>query len=68
MGTNLKGKLFIFVIISIIIMSTISVTENVKESLLKVALELQLKLGRRIDLNEAIRYLLTKGIKETRSS
>jgi hypothetical protein len=44
-------------------MSTISVTEDVKEALLKVASELQLKLGRRVDLNEAIRYLLTKGIK-----
>jgi predicted CopG family antitoxin len=44
-------------------MSTISVTEDVKEALLKIASELQLKLGRRVDLNEAIRYLLTKGIK-----
>jgi len=44
-------------------MNTISVTEDVKEALLKIASELQLKLGRRVDLNEAIRYLLTKGIK-----
>ncbi|MCC5998430.1 MAG: hypothetical protein LM573_05070 [Thermofilum sp.] len=40
--------------------TTISVTEDVKEALLRVASELQLKLGRRVDLNEAIRYLLIK--------
>jgi KaiC/GvpD/RAD55 family RecA-like ATPase len=40
--------------------TTISVTEDVKEALLKVAAELQMKLGRRVDLNEAIRYLLTR--------
>ena len=44
-------------------MSTISVTEDVKEALLRVASELQIRWGRRVDLNEAIRYLLTKGIK-----
>jgi hypothetical protein len=49
------------VVISIPIMTTISVTEDVKEALLKVVSELQLKLGRRVDLNEAIRYLLTRG-------
>jgi hypothetical protein len=43
--------------------STISVTEDVKEALLRVASELQLKWGRRVDLNEAIRYLISKGIK-----
>ena len=42
-------------------MTTISVTEDVKEALLRVASELQIKLGRRVDLNEAIRYLLTRG-------
>jgi len=42
-------------------MTTISVTDDVKEALLKVASELQLKLGRRVDLNEAIRYLLVRG-------
>ncbi|MGB9718725.1 MAG: hypothetical protein ACP5PQ_05495 [Thermoproteota archaeon] len=44
-------------------MSTISVTEDVKEALLKVASELQLKWGRRVDLNEAIRYLIARGVK-----
>ena len=40
--------------------TTISVTEDVKEALLRVASELQLRLGRRVDLNEAIRYLLLR--------
>jgi predicted CopG family antitoxin len=44
-------------------MTTISVTENVKRALLKIASELQSKLGIRIDLNEAIRYLLKGGKK-----
>jgi len=41
-------------------MTTISVTDDVKDKLLKVASELQIKLGRRIDLNEAIRFLLVE--------
>lgn len=44
-------------------MSTIAVTEDVKKALLKIASELQLKWGRRVDLNEAIRYLITRGVK-----
>jgi predicted CopG family antitoxin len=43
--------------------STISVTEDVKEALLKIAAELQMKLGRRVDLNDAIRYLLRTHVK-----
>jgi predicted CopG family antitoxin len=39
-------------------MTTISVTEEVKRKLLKVASELQLKLGRRVDLNEALSFLI----------
>jgi len=39
-------------------MSTISIKEDVKEELLKFASELQIKLGRRVDYNEAIRHLL----------
>lgn len=38
--------------------TTISVTEDVKQKLLKVASELQLKLGRRVDLNEALIFLI----------
>ena len=41
-------------------MTTISVTEDVKQKLLKVASELQIKLGHRVDLNEALRYLVDK--------
>jgi predicted CopG family antitoxin len=39
-------------------MTTISVTEDVKQKLLKVASELQLKLGHRVDLNEALSFLV----------
>jgi len=45
-------------------MTTISVTDDVKEKLLKIASELQIKLRRRIDLNEAIRYLLSRDEKK----
>ncbi len=45
-------------IIAVISMTTISVTEDVKEKLLKVASELQIKLGRRVDLNDALRFLV----------
>lgn len=41
-------------------MTTISVTEDVKQKLLKVASELQIKLGRRVDLNEALMFLVDK--------
>lgn len=40
------------------IMTTISVSEDVKQKLLKVASELQIKLGRRVDLNEALSFLV----------
>jgi hypothetical protein len=41
-------------------MTTISVTDEVKEKLLKIASELQIKLGRRVDLDEALQYLLNE--------
>ncbi len=41
-----------------VFMTTISVTEDVKQKLLKVASELQIKLGRRVDLNEALGFLV----------
>jgi len=41
-------------------MTTISVSEDVKQKLLRVASELQIKLGRRIDLNEALSFLVDK--------
>lgn len=46
-------------------MTTISVTDNVKEKLLKLASELQIKLGRRVSLNEAIQYLISEKEKKT---
>ena len=42
------------------IMTTVAVTREVKRRLLRVASELQLKLGRKVELNEAISYLLTR--------
>ena len=41
-------------------MSTISIKKDVKEELLRFASELQMTLGRRVDYNEAIRYLLMR--------
>jgi hypothetical protein len=40
-------------------MSTISVTSDVKEKLFKIATKLQVRLGRRVDLNETIDYLIS---------
>src|SRR5271157_4210410 len=51
-------KVYIFVIEIITFMTTISVTEDVKQKLLEVASELQIKLGHRVDLNEALRFLV----------
>ena len=45
-------------IVNVMSMTTISVTDDVKEKLLKVASELQIKLGRRVDLNDALRFLV----------
>ena len=39
-------------------MTTISVSEDVKQKLLRVASELQIKMGRRVDLNEALSFLV----------
>jgi len=48
------------IIIYVIVMTTISVTDDVKEKLLKIASELQIKLRRRVNLNEAIRFLINE--------
>ncbi len=40
-------------------MTTISISNDVRDELLKHAAELQLKLGRRVDLEEAVRHLLS---------
>jgi hypothetical protein len=55
-----KSICFIVVIVCVVVMTTISVTDEVKEKLLKIASELQIKLGRRVDLDEALRYLLSE--------
>jgi len=47
-------------------MPTISVTEDVKEKLLRVASELQNKMGRRVDLNDALRFLVDQREKNPR--
>ena len=47
-------------------MTTISVTEDVKEKLLKVASELQIKMGRRVDLNDALCFLVDQRKKNPR--
>jgi hypothetical protein len=54
---------FIFNIATIIIMmtmTTISVSTEVRDELLRYAAELQAKLGRRVDLEEAVRHLLSR--------
>jgi len=43
---------------NIIDMTTISVTDDVRDKLFKIASELQIRLHRRVDLNEAIRFLI----------
>jgi len=43
-----------------IIMTTISVTDDVRERLLRIASELQIRLRRRVNLNEAILYLISE--------
>ena len=47
-------------------MNTITVTGDVKEKLLKVASEVQIRTGRRVDLNDAIRFLVDQRDKNPR--
>jgi hypothetical protein len=44
----------------VVVVTTIAVSDDVKARLLRVASELQIKLGRRVDLDEALRYLLSE--------
>jgi hypothetical protein len=55
---NNKSYIVIETINYVISMTTISVSEDVKAKLLKVASGLQIKLGRRVDLNEALSFLV----------
>jgi hypothetical protein len=43
-----------------VVMTTISVTDDVKQKLLRIASKLQIKLGRRVDLNEALLYIISE--------
>ena len=45
-------------VIGVIIMTTIAIKEETKRELLKFVSELQIKLGRRVDFDEAIKFLL----------
>jgi len=38
--------------------TTVSITEEVREKLTKIAADIQKEKGRRVDLNEAIEYLI----------
>lgn len=40
-------------------MTTIAVDDDVRDDLLRISAELQLKLGRRVNYNDVLRYLLT---------
>lgn len=55
------GDMHIFLLwqsVYMVVMTTISVTEDVKQKLLRIASELQIRLGRRVDLNEALRFII----------
>ncbi|MCX6648948.1 MAG: hypothetical protein NTV61_06115 [Candidatus Bathyarchaeota archaeon] len=41
-------------------MTTIAVDNDVRDELLKISAELQMKLGRRVNYNDVIRYLIGK--------
>jgi len=41
-------------------MTTIAVDDDVRDELLKISAELQMKLGRRVNYNDVIRYLIGK--------
>jgi len=40
--------------------TTIAVDEDVRDELLKISAELQMRLGRRVNYNDVIRYLIGK--------
>ncbi len=46
-------------------MTTIAIKDETKRELLRVATELQMKFGRRVDLDEIIRFLLQQRKKRT---
>lgn len=44
-------------------MTTIAVDDDVRDKLLRISAELQLKLGRRVNYNEVLRYLIESRLK-----
>jgi hypothetical protein len=44
-------------------MTTIAVDDDIKEELLRISSQLQIKFGRRIDFNEVLRYLIQCQVK-----
>lgn len=47
-------------IFAVVAVTTIAVSDDVKARLLRVASELQIRFGRRVNLNEALNYLLSE--------
>ncbi len=46
--------------------TTITVSDSLRAQLVKVAAELQIKLGRKVDYEDAIRYLMSKSRKDVK--
>lgn len=46
--------------------TTVSITEVVREKLVRIAADLQKKQGRRVDINEAIEYLISNSAKHAK--
>jgi predicted CopG family antitoxin len=60
----LKGLLIpIIIAITVIDMTTIAVDDDVRDELLRISAELQLKLGHRVNYNDVIRYLIESRLK-----
>jgi predicted CopG family antitoxin len=60
----LKGLLIpIIIAITVIDMTTIAVDDEVRDELLRISAELQLKLGHRVNYNDVIRYLIESRLK-----
>lgn len=54
-----QGLIITFIIVIIVIgMTTIAVDDDVRDELLRISAELQLKLGRRVNYNDVLRYLI----------
>ena len=47
-------------IVRLVFMTTISISEDLRKQLLKVAAELQARTGEKVDYDEVVRYLLSR--------